>query len=52
MKIIVLFESQLADMLVNAGTILIYLTGLIGFVAWLQRGKAKQQQKTAVTETH
>jgi hypothetical protein len=50
MKINVLFESQLADMLVNAGTILIYLTGLIGFVAWLQRGKAKQQ-KTAVTET-
>jgi len=50
MKIIVLFESQLADMLVNAGTILIYLTGLIGFVAWLERGKAKQH-KTAVTET-
>lgn len=50
MKITVLFESQLADVLVNAGTILIYLTGLIGFVAWLERGKAKQH-KTAVAET-
>jgi hypothetical protein len=46
MKSHVLFESPLADMLVNAGTILIYLTGLVGFVAWLERGKARQ--KTAI----
>jgi hypothetical protein len=31
--------------------ILIYLTGLVGFVAWLERSKAKQQ-KTTVTESH
>lgn len=43
MKIHVLFEWQITDMLVNAGTILIYLTGLVGFVAWLERGKAKQK---------
>ena len=47
MKRHVLFESQLADVLVNAGTILIYLTGLIGFVAWLERGKARQ--KTSIS---
>jgi hypothetical protein len=43
----VLFESQLADVLVNAGTILIYLTGLIGFVAWLERGRTKQKTTAA-----
>jgi hypothetical protein len=50
LKILVLFESQLADILVNAGSILIYLTGLIGFVAWLERGRSKQ--KTTAAETH
>ncbi len=49
LKIPVLFESPLTDMLVNAGTVLIYLTGLIGFVAWLERSKAKQ--KNVVAET-
>ena len=49
MKIRVLFESQLTDILVNAGTILIYLTGLVGFVAWLERSKAKQQKTTGTT---
>ena len=43
MKTLVLFEWQLTDILVNAGTILIYLTGLVGCVAWLERGKARQK---------
>ena len=47
MKTLVLFELQLTDMLVNAGTILIYLTGLVGFVAWLERGKARQKTTLA-----
>lgn len=47
MKSHVLFESQLTDMLVNAGTILIYLTGLVGFVAWLERSKARQKTSIA-----
>lgn len=41
-----MFESQLTDMLINAGTILIYVTGLIGFVAWLERSSAKQHVMT------
>jgi hypothetical protein len=48
-KIHVLFESPLTDMLVNAGSVLIYITGLIGFVAWLERSKTRQ--KNAVVET-
>jgi hypothetical protein len=44
-----LFESQLTDILVNAGTALLYIVGLIGIVVWLERGEAK---KTTVTETH
>ncbi|WP_187147464.1 hypothetical protein [Candidatus Nitrososphaera gargensis] len=44
-----MFESPLTDILVNAGTALIYITGLIGFVAWLERGRARR--KTAMTET-
>jgi hypothetical protein len=39
-----MFESQLTDMLVNAGTFLVCVTGLVGFVAWLERGKIKQQK--------
>lgn len=49
MKILVLFESPLTDMLVNAGMILVYITSLVGFVAWLERSKAKR--KAAITET-
>ncbi len=49
-KINTLFESLLADILVNAGTVLIYITGLVGFVAWLeQRGGARR--KSAIVET-
>jgi hypothetical protein len=44
-----LFESELADILINAGTALIYITGLVGFVAWLERSKAKR--RAAITET-
>lgn len=45
-----MFESLLADILVNAGTVLIYITGLVGFVAWLeQRGGARR--KSAIVET-
>jgi hypothetical protein len=36
-----LFESPLADILINAGSALIYITGLVGFVAWLERSEAK-----------
>jgi hypothetical protein len=45
-----LFESPLTDILVNAGTALIYITGLIRFVAWLERSKATRH-KAAMTET-
>jgi hypothetical protein len=45
-----LFESPLTDMLVNVGTTLAYITGLIGFVMWLERSKAKP--KANVTETY
>jgi hypothetical protein len=38
-----LFESPLVDILINAGTALIYITGLVGFVAWLERSKAKRR---------
>lgn len=51
MKIHALFESELTGMLVNAGTFLVYITGLLGFVAWLERSKAKQK-KTSMTEIH
>jgi hypothetical protein len=37
-----LFESALTDILLNAGTALIYITGLVGFVAWLERSRAKR----------
>jgi hypothetical protein len=45
-----LFESPLTDMLVNAGTALIYVTGLIGFVVWLERSKV--MHKTTEIKTH
>lgn len=52
MKIHVLFESPLTDMLINAGSVLIYITDLIGFVAWLERSKARQKKdNNTVTET-
>jgi hypothetical protein len=38
----------MADILINAGTALIYITGLIGFVAWLERSKARR--RTSATE--
>jgi hypothetical protein len=37
-----LFESALTDILLNAGTTLIYITGLVGFVAWLKRSGARR----------
>jgi hypothetical protein len=43
-----LFESQLTEILINAGTTLVYIAGLVGFVAWLERSKAKRQ--AAVTQ--
>ncbi|HXV45536.1 MAG TPA: hypothetical protein VD736_02575 [Nitrososphaera sp.] len=43
-----MFESPMADILINAGTALVYITGLIGFVAWLERSKARR--RTSVTE--
>jgi len=45
----VLFESQLTDILINAGAALVYITSLVGFVAWLERSKAKR--RAAITET-
>lgn len=47
LNIRVLFESPLTDMLINAGSVLIYITGLIGFVAWLERSKSKQKNAVA-----
>lgn len=38
-----MFESQLSDILINAGTTLVYITGLIGFVVWLERSKARRK---------
>jgi len=42
-----LFELEVTDILINAGTALIYITGLIGFVAWLERSKAKHKASIA-----
>ncbi|HEX7033980.1 MAG TPA: hypothetical protein VF172_13360 [Nitrososphaera sp.] len=48
LKIHVLFASPLTDMLISVGTVLIYITGLIGFVAWLERSKASQKKDNSV----
>ncbi|MEP0824472.1 MAG: hypothetical protein HRF40_03220 [Nitrososphaera sp.] len=51
LKIDVLFESPLTDILVNAGSVLIYIIGLIGFAAWLERSRAKEKKgNSTVTE--
>jgi|GEM_PF-5883149 len=51
LKIDVLFESPLTDVLINTGSVLIYITGLVGFAAWLERSKVRQKKgNTRVTE--
>jgi hypothetical protein len=34
-----MFESELTDILVSGAATFIYITGLVGFMVWLKRGK-------------
>ncbi|HXG07000.1 MAG TPA: hypothetical protein VNI77_06715 [Nitrososphaera sp.] len=52
LKTCALFGSPLAYELISTGSALIYITGLIGFVAWLGRSKGRRaKDSTRKAET-
>jgi hypothetical protein len=43
-----MFESEMTNVLVSGATTLLYIAGLVGFVAWLKSRDVKHQKIAAV----